>query len=181
MQSQIEFEVVDNLSAKAASKYFCVIQEEAEEANNALFSVLLHLGMNEQEREKKYYAAPVRLGEVCDEIIYHTKQSEIKKSLKPIKIGPFMLLPQKNIMEDQKEKSSVKVTDKEMDILLYLFRQSPNKVTRTDMLHNIWRYSESIETHTLETHIYRLRQKIETNPAEPKILMTDDEGYYLQL
>ena len=72
----------------------------------------------------------------------------------------------------------IRLTEKETEILSYLAlhsRRAP--VKRDDLLAAVWGYGDNIETHTLETHIYRLRQKIEANPAAPEFLITGDEGY----
>lgn len=71
----------------------------------------------------------------------------------------------------------VRLTEKEVSILLHLHGASGVSVTREDLLHRVWAYASDAETHTLETHIYRLRQKIEKDPAAPAILLTDDAGY----
>lgn len=72
----------------------------------------------------------------------------------------------------------IKLTEKETEILVYLATHSRGApVKREDLLAAVWGYGDNIETHTLETHIYRLRQKIEVNPAEPVFLVTSDEGY----
>lgn len=82
---------------------------------------------------------------------------------------------------DDLEKSDgqgIRLTEKETEILTYLAMHSRDvPVKRDDLLAAIWGYAEDIETHTLETHIYRLRQKIEDNPSEPVFLITSDEGY----
>lgn len=72
----------------------------------------------------------------------------------------------------------VKLTEKETEILVYLAEHSHDApVRRDDLLAAVWGYGDNIETHTLETHIYRLRQKIEDNPSAPEFLVTNDDGY----
>lgn len=132
-------------------------------------------------KAQKIFSLPLKLGEISDEVIYYFKQAKIKKSLKPLTIGDYTLLPQKNEMVSKVRNFAVKLTDKEMEILLYIAQNNVKRVKRSDLLHNVWRYSEGVETHTLETHIYRLRQKIEKDPTNPQLLMTDEEGYYLNL
>jgi len=79
---------------------------------------------------------------------------------------------------DKADGEGIKLTEKETEILVYLATHSASApVKRDDLLAAVWGYGDNIETHTLETHIYRLRQKIEANPAAPAFLVTSDEGY----
>ncbi|PJB72551.1 MAG: DNA-binding response regulator, partial [Alphaproteobacteria bacterium CG_4_9_14_3_um_filter_47_13] len=76
-------------------------------------------------------------------------------------------------------KASTALTEKECALLLRLHEQRGDVVDRSTLLNDIWGYKDGIETHTLETHIYRLRQKIEKDPAQPTLLITCDQGYCL--
>jgi DNA-binding response OmpR family regulator len=73
----------------------------------------------------------------------------------------------------------LRLTEKERDILLALLEASGQRVERRDMLEKVWGYASGVETHTLETHVYRLRQKMEIDPAKPVIVLTDGDGYRL--
>ena len=73
----------------------------------------------------------------------------------------------------------VRLTEKETSILKYLYRAGNKVVTRDILLNEVWGYNAGVTTHTLETHIYRLRQKIETEPSDAKILITEPGGYRL--
>jgi DNA-binding response OmpR family regulator len=73
------------------------------------------------------------------------------------------------------------VTAKEVSILKYLYRNANRVVSRPELLDQIWGYNAGVTTHTLETHIYRLRQKIEADPADCRLLMTAPGGYQLSL
>lgn len=128
----------------------------------------------------RVFQFPLRFGVLCDEISYFLRQKTVNKQLKPVMLGRFTLYPDKNELKDDKD-SVIKVTDKELSILLFLGQQHPKKVARAKLLDHVWQYADNVETHTLETHIYRLRQKIEQDPAIPSFLMTDDDGYYLNL
>ncbi|MAE51582.1 MAG: hypothetical protein CMH27_07210 [Micavibrio sp.] len=75
----------------------------------------------------------------------------------------------------------IRLTEKEKDILLYLSECDPQSpVTKEALLEGVWGFNQNVETHTLETHVYRLRQKIEKNPAKPLFLITKDDGYIFQ-
>jgi DNA-binding response OmpR family regulator len=72
-----------------------------------------------------------------------------------------------------------RLTEKERDVLSVLLAARGAAVARDDLLDRVWGFVPGVETHTLETHIYRLRQKLETDPADPVILTTDGDGYRL--
>ena len=74
---------------------------------------------------------------------------------------------------------TIRLTDKEVHILSFLAVQEGASVLRETLLEEVWGYARSVETHTLETHLYRLRQKIEDDPSRPALLMTDEKGYRL--
>lgn len=73
------------------------------------------------------------------------------------------------------------LTERETTLLLYLARHAPAAVSREAILRDVWRYQDGIDTHTLETHIYRLRQKIEQDSSQPVILLTVSDGYKLEM
>lgn len=72
-----------------------------------------------------------------------------------------------------------KLTEKEIGILKYLYKTQGTYVSKTDLQLNVWKYSEDVTTHTIETHIYRLRQKVEQNGGR-RLIVTDNGGYMLQ-
>jgi DNA-binding response OmpR family regulator len=75
--------------------------------------------------------------------------------------------------------SKLRLTEKETAILRYLYRAGQAVVSREILLQEVWGYNASVTTHTLETHVYRLRQKIESNPSSARILITEPGGYKL--
>jgi len=66
-------------------------------------------------------------------------------------------------------------------VLKFLYRCGPGVVDRKVLAKEVWGYNSGVTTHTLETHMYRLRQKIEANPRMPDLLLTDQGGYRLNL
>lgn len=122
---------------------------------------------------------PVRLGNLIETVKAYKSRQEQREKLKPVKMGHYILKPANNEIEIKDRKALITLTGKEQDILLYLYAHKDEPVGRDELLDNVWGYAEGIETHTLETHIYRLRQKIELDPAAPQFLVTDDKGYYL--
>jgi len=93
-------------------------------------------------------------------------------------LGPYTFKPAQKLLltEDQKK---VRLTEKETNILKYLYRASDVVVARDVLLHEVWGYNAGVTTHTLETHIYRLRQKIEPDPSNARLLVTESGGYRL--
>ena len=77
------------------------------------------------------------------------------------------------------KRSKVRLTEKETAILKYLCRTGNRVVPRDVLLSEVWGYNAGVTTHTLETHIYRLRQKIETDPSNAQLLVTEPGGYRL--
>lgn len=121
------------------------------------------------------FSLPLRLGAMLDRIARHLARS----GLQDVSMGPWVLLPAENrlVPRDGQAAAEIHLTEKECRILLLL--RGGNVVGRQDMLNEIWGYASGVETHTLETHIYRLRQKIENDPARPRYLLTEESGYRL--
>ncbi|MBF0677390.1 MAG: response regulator transcription factor [Devosia sp.] len=93
-------------------------------------------------------------------------------------IGQYSFQPAAKTLETN-DGLKVRLTDKETSILKYLYRQGPKTITRDVLLKEVWGYNNRVTTHTLETHIYRLRQKIERDPSNARLLVTEDGGYRL--
>jgi DNA-binding response OmpR family regulator len=93
-------------------------------------------------------------------------------------IGQYTFKPASKMLIDEKG-SKVRLTEKETSILKYLYRAGEKVVTRDVLLHEVWGYNAGVTTHTLETHIYRLRQKIEKDPSNAELLVTEMGGYKL--
>ncbi|MHA1113408.1 MAG: response regulator transcription factor [Alphaproteobacteria bacterium] len=94
-------------------------------------------------------------------------------------IGPYSFRPAAKILLDEANNLKVRLTEKETAILKYLYRAGDMVVGRDQLLHEVWGYNTGVTTHTLETHVYRLRQKIEREPGKAAILLTEPGGYRL--
>jgi len=93
------------------------------------------------------------------------------------RIGRYTFRPSAKLLIDDASKK-IRLTEKETNILKFLHR-SGDTVPRETLLHEVWGYNPAVTTHTLETHIYRLRQKIETDPGHARLLVTESGGYRL--
>ena len=94
-------------------------------------------------------------------------------------LGPYTFKPAMKMLIDGKDRK-IRLTEKETNILKFLYRAQDGVVARDVLLHEVWGYNAGVTTHTLETHIYRLRQKIEPEPGQARLLLTDAGGYRLQ-
>jgi DNA-binding response OmpR family regulator len=95
-----------------------------------------------------------------------------------VKIGPYTFHPSAKLLQSDSRK--VRLTEKETNILKYLYRAGEKPVSREELLAEVWGYNAGVTTHTLETHVYRLRQKIEPEASGAKLLLTEAGGYRLQ-
>ncbi len=125
-----------------------------------------------------YVTKPFRYGVLLARVRAHMRQFAQSEDA-VFTIGPYKFKPAAKLMLHEKTAAKVRLTEKETAILKFLYRAG-NQVTGRDvLLHEVWGYNPAISTHTLETHIYRLRQKIEENPAHARILITEQGGYKL--
>lgn len=132
----------------------------------------------EEKPDIMNFALPFRMGALLD-WVRHSNHRQFRNFPDIVDIGAYKLKPARLELVRAADCQAIRLTEKERDILLYLWSVRPDHVDRKTLLHQVWGYAEEIETHTLETHIYRLRQKIETDPAKPAFLVTDEEGYRL--
>ena len=95
-------------------------------------------------------------------------------------LGPYTFKPSLKLLVTSDDKK-IRLTEKETNILKFLYRSTEDVVPRDILLHEVWGYNVGVTTHTLETHIYRLRQKIEPDPSKARLLVTENGGYRLSL
>ena len=127
-----------------------------------------------------YIAKPFRLGVLIARLRSQLRQHEHSEDA-VFMIGPYSFRPAAKLLLHKTNGRKVRLTEKEAAILRYLFRAEGRVVSRDVLLNEVWGYNAGVNTHTLETHVYRLRQKIERDPAKADILVTDAGGYRLVL
>ena len=125
-----------------------------------------------------YVTKPFRFAVLLARIRAHLRSHEQSEDA-VFAIGPYEFRPAAKILIDQKGRK-IRLTEKETNILKYLYRAGAKAVSREELLTEVWGYNAGVTTHTLETHIYRLRQKIEPEPGQARLLLTDAGGYRLQ-
>ncbi len=124
-----------------------------------------------------YISKPLRLGELLARIRMHLKQYDDREDAR-ISIGAFSFSPGRKTLIHRGTAAAVTLTEKEAAIIKYLQRNHGDVVNKPDLLKQIWGYNAAVTTHTLETHIYRLRQKINYIDDSP-FLITKENGYTL--
>ncbi len=122
--------------------------------------------------------SPVRLGALLDWVMARAKD-RADQLPDQISLRSGVWSPNESSYTPASTQSPVALRGRENDLLRYLYRAPEQKLSRNDILDKVWGYAPGLETHTLETHIYRLRQKIEGDPSVPRILVTIPNGYQL--
>jgi DNA-binding response OmpR family regulator len=125
-----------------------------------------------------YITKPFRLAVLLARIRAQLRQHEQTEDAS-FTIGPYLFRPAAKLLLNEATGKKVRLTEKETAILKYLYRAGDQAVGREQLLGEVWGYNAGVTTHTLETHVYRLRQKIERNPAQSELLVTEPGGYRL--
>ena len=125
-----------------------------------------------------YVTKPFRLSVLLARLRAHLRQSEHSDDA-VLTIGPYSFRPGAKLLTDVGGRKKVRLTEKETAILKYLYRAGDRVIGRDTLLGEVWGYNAGVTTHTLETHVYRLRQKIERDPGAAEILVTEPGGYRL--
>jgi DNA-binding response OmpR family regulator len=125
-----------------------------------------------------YIAKPFRANELIARLhaqlrLFDTSEDAV------FTIGPYTFRPAAKLLIGADKKQRLRLTAKEVDILKFLYRHANRVVSRQVLLDDVWGYNAGVTTHTLETHVYRLRQKIEADPSNCRLLMTAPGGYML--
>ena len=124
-----------------------------------------------------YIVKPFRFAVLLARMRAQLRQHEASEDA-VFNIGPYTFRPSSKLLLNAKG-NKVRLTEKETAILRYLYRAGQRPVSREMLLQEVWGYNSGVTTHTLETHIYRLRQKVERDAASPAILVTESGGYKL--
>jgi DNA-binding response OmpR family regulator len=125
-----------------------------------------------------YITKPFRLGVLLARIRAQLRQHEQSEDA-VFTVGPHTFRPSAKLLLDTENDRKIRLTEKETAILKFLYRAGDRPVAREVLLDEVWGYNAAVATHTLETHIYRLRQKIERDPSNATILVTEPGGYRL--
>ncbi|RXF69575.1 response regulator transcription factor [Hansschlegelia zhihuaiae] len=124
-----------------------------------------------------YVAKPVRFAVLLARIRAQLRSHEASEDA-VFTIGPYTFRPGGKMLVTEKN-AKIRLTEKETAILRFLYRAGSSVVGRETLLQEVWGYNSGVTTHTLETHVYRLRQKIEADPSNARLLVTEAGGYKL--
>jgi DNA-binding response OmpR family regulator len=145
--------------------------------------VILMNGSNCAAEDAISLAKPFRLSELMAHL---RTQLDVRATVDPtpeapgpIRIGPYEFSPEDKALRHGDANLRIRLTEKEAAILAFLYRMGERAVPRQELLTEVWGYHPEVTTHTLETHIYRLRRKIEVDPAKACLLITEAGGYRL--
>src|ERR1700761_2008906 len=125
-----------------------------------------------------YIAKPFRLNELLARLRAQLRIFENSEDA-VFSIGPYTFRPAAKLLQDPARNKRIRLTEKEAAILKFLYRAGARAVGRQVLLNEVWGYNAAVTTHTLETHIYRLRQKIEPDPTNARLLVPEGGGYRL--
>ncbi len=125
-----------------------------------------------------YVTKPFRLNVLLARLRAQLRQHEQSEDA-VFTVGPYSFRPAAKLLLEESANKKVRLTEKETAILKYLYRAGDRVVSRDTLLNEVWGYNAGVTTHTLETHVYRLRQKIESDPSNAEILVTEPGGYRL--
>ncbi len=125
-----------------------------------------------------YIAKPFRLSELLARVRAQLRVFDNSEDA-VFTIGPYLFRPSAKLLMEPSRNRKIRLTDKESAILKFLYRAGGRPVPRQILLNEVWGYNSAVTTHTLETHIYRLRQKIEPDPSHARLLLTEGGGYKL--
>ena len=134
---------------------------------------ILGLDAGANDYVSKPFKFPVLLARIRAQLRQHEQSEDAV-----FQLGPYTFKPADKMLITGDEKK-IRLTEKETNILKYLYRATDGVVARDVLLHEVWGYNAGVTTHTLETHIYRLRQKIEPDPSNARLLVTESGGYRL--
>lgn len=127
-----------------------------------------------------YVVKPFKFGVLLARIRAQLRQHEQSEDA-IFTIGPYTFTPSAKLLIREEGGQKVRLTEKETAILKYLYRIGDRAASRDQLLDEVWGYNVGVTTHTLETHVYRLRQKIEEDPSNATILLTKRGGYLLDV
>lgn len=189
LQKQIELYAPEfGINEKSSAVAACILDEQTDMLNEIRkkytgIPVFILLKKGEEKPEPsdlvRYISKPFALNTFLDELRSSVNLAAMSKAGK-LFFNTFELDPLTKEIYDTGRKTAIKLTEKEVAIIQYLYKNSTRVVARNELLQEVWGYNPEATTHTIETHIYRLRQKIEHDGLNAPFIITEDGGYILK-
>jgi DNA-binding response OmpR family regulator len=140
---------------------------------------IILLGGHPVAAANDHLAKPFRLGQLLGRLDVLLRQPPATPREAPLTLGPYLFHCADRLLVRGDDGAKLRLTEKEAALLSLLRAAGGAVVPRETLLQQVWGYKDGIATHTLETHIYRLRRKIEPDPAAARLLLTEPGGYRL--
>jgi DNA-binding response OmpR family regulator len=167
-----------DLSDRASDDVSRALRDAGAEAPIIVLTGSAQGGTTANASAEAYIAKPFRMATLLTQV--ETLRREPRASGNSVYvIGPYRFQPAEKTLTNAANDTQIRLTEKEAAILQYLYRVGRQTVTRERLLDEVWGYQAGVTTHTLETHVYRLRQKIEPDPQQVQLLVTEPGGYRL--
>ncbi len=135
---------------------------------------------NTSVRATKIISKPIKLSFLLDELKSCINIFENSKD-GFLSFNKYVVRPISKDIVNKRNNEEIKLTEKEISILKYLYKNKDRLISKNELLQEVWGYSPDVSTHTIETHIYRLRQKVEHDDPEAQLILTADGGYQLKI
>lgn len=161
--------------APAPVLIICESQSQTDQIlSHPISSGIILLGTHHEEADVEL-PLPCSLNHLCEQI---RKLIHKRENAPDFENATFLFEGSKRLLTCKTTRREIRLTEKETDLIIYLIKALPNSVSKTALLTNVWNYRADSETHTVETHIYALRQKIGEEYADALIINMSD-GYRL--
>ena len=161
-------DICQRLRHNGFAKPIVMLTDKSAEVNIVL---VLEAGAND------YIIKPLRFGELISRIRTQLRQFRTSDDVR-FEIGNLSFVPANKMLFEIDNGRMQVLTEKEATIFKFLYRAFPNDVTKSELLAEVWGFQNGVSTHTLETHIYRLRQKI-SHLTKKQLILTSEKGYRL--
>ena len=178
-QNDILFNILDEIKEEFNLNLFKADSRNIIDVKNELKSDFLILTSKEIKNDKNLLILdnlPLRVYKLMEKInLNFLKQKFSNQS--DISIGNYKI--NMNSREISRENKSIYLTEREINLIVFL-KKSSSPVKIEELQKRVWAYSSELETHTVETHIYRLRKKIKANFDDKNFIISSKKGYFIQ-
>ncbi len=150
--------------------------------NTKLYNLVIFkeqkINIDEDFPNATYMSLPLVYNELMTEVERLNKVTKI--NYKRYKLGKYFYNAKTSQLFEEKSSSVINLTELESKFLNYMLKKNGG-ATKTQILSEVWKHNKELDTHTLESLIYRLRKKIENNPNEPSVLINDSKRYFIKI